>query len=100
MKSECFLQMIFNRISSTSNLFVTHRFGFYRFVANLPRNVRLEIDPTVNEQMKSDNRKLSFFKEHKGKFHQKIELPKKLEEILNTVISGKNDCFSVECPDG
>lgn len=39
--------------------------------------------------MKSDNRKLAFFKEHKGKFHQKNQLPKKLEETINTVLSGK-----------
>lgn len=38
--------------------------------------------------MKSDNRKISFFKEHKGKFHRKTELPKKLEETINTVLSG------------
>lgn len=59
-----------------------------RFVGNLPRNVRLELDESVNEQIKSENRKLAFFKEHKGKFHMKNELPKKLEEILNTIISG------------
>jgi hypothetical protein len=61
---------------------------FSQFVQNLPRNVRLEIDPVVNEQLKSDNRKLAFFKEHKGKFYHKSELPKKLEETINTVLSG------------
>ncbi len=38
--------------------------------------------------MNSDNRKLAFFKEHKGKFHQKNELTKKLEETINTILSG------------
>ncbi|CAF1253765.1 unnamed protein product, partial [Adineta steineri] len=57
------------------------------FVQTLPRNVRLELDPEVNEQLKSDNRKLAFFKEHKGKFHHKSELPKKLEETINTILS-------------
>ena len=61
---------------------------FFQFVQNLPRNVRLELDPIVNEQFKSDNRKLAFFKEHKGKFYHKSELPKKLEETINTVLSG------------
>jgi hypothetical protein len=43
----------------------------------------------VNKQTKSENRKLAFFKEHKGKFHQKNELTKKLEETINTILSGK-----------
>jgi hypothetical protein len=43
----------------------------------------------VNQQLKSDNRKLAFFKEHQGKFHQKNELTKKLEETINTILSGK-----------
>lgn len=51
----------------------------------------------MNKQLKSDNRKLAFFKEHKGKFHQKNELTKKLEETINTILSGKDCCcFSVQ----
>jgi ribosomal protein RSM22 (predicted rRNA methylase) len=59
----------------------------HRFVENLPRNVRLELDSNVNKQLKSDNQKLAFFKEHQGKFHQKNELTKKLEETINTILS-------------
>jgi len=58
-----------------------------RFVQNLSKNVQLELDPAVSEQLKSDNRKLAFFKQHKGKFHQKTQLTKKLEETINTIIS-------------
>jgi len=57
-------------------------------VQNLSKNVQLELDPAVSEQIKSDNRKLAFFKQHKGKFHQKSQLTKKLEETINTIISG------------
>jgi hypothetical protein len=63
-------------------------------VENLPRNIRLELDPNVNQQMKSENRKLAFFKEHKGKFYQKNELTKKLEETINTILSGKIHYFT------
>jgi hypothetical protein len=47
----------------------------------------------VNKQLKSDNQKLAFFKEHQGKFHQKNELTKKLEETINTILSGKKNPF-------
>lgn len=57
---------------------------------NLPRNIRLELDVDVNKQMTSEDRKLAFFKRHKGKFYQKTELPKKLEETINTILSGKS----------
>ncbi len=63
---------------------------FLKFVQNLPRNIRLELDPEVNEQIKSDNRKLAYFKEHKGKFYHKSEIPKKIEETINTILSGKS----------
>ena len=43
----------------------------------------------VNEQFTSENRKLAFFKEHKGKFHHKSELSRKLEETINTILSGR-----------
>lgn len=62
---------------------------------NLPRHLRLELDPEVKKQLESDNRKLSFFKEHKGKFHRKTELPKKLEETINTILSGKRCSNSI-----
>lgn len=42
----------------------------------------------MNEQFTAENRKLAYFKEHKGKFHHKSELPRKLEETINTIISG------------
>ncbi|CAF3478641.1 unnamed protein product [Rotaria sp. Silwood1] len=58
-----------------------------RFVQNLPRNVRLELDADVSKQLTSDNRKLAFFKEHKGKFNHKNSLPKHLEETINTILS-------------
>ncbi|CAF0843607.1 unnamed protein product [Adineta ricciae] len=58
-----------------------------RFVENLPKNIRLELDPDVNKQTESNDRKLAFFKEHKGKFHCKTELPRKLEESINAILS-------------
>lgn len=61
----------------------------FQFVENLPKNIRLELDPDLSKQTESNDRKLAFFKEHKGKFHCKTELPKKLEESINAILSGK-----------
>ncbi|UJR28634.1 hypothetical protein I4U23_009866 [Adineta vaga] len=58
-----------------------------RFVQNLPKNIQLELNPDVNQQITSDDKKLAFFKEHKGKFYHKTELPKKLEESINRILS-------------
>ncbi|CAF4373814.1 unnamed protein product, partial [Rotaria sp. Silwood2] len=74
--------MIFSRNSYSIINYISRR-----FVQNLPRNVQLELDPDVNKQLTSDNRKLAFFKEHKGKFSHKSTLPKQLEETINTILS-------------
>ncbi|CAF1531262.1 unnamed protein product [Rotaria magnacalcarata] len=74
--------MILSRHSLSTVSYVSRR-----FVQNLPRNVRLELDSEVNKQLTSDNTKLAFFKEHKGKFYHKNVLPKQLEETINTVLS-------------
>ncbi|CAF0790368.1 unnamed protein product [Rotaria sordida] len=74
--------MIFSR-----NSFLIINYISRRFVQNLPRNVRLELDPDVSKQLTSDNRKLAFFKEHKGKFNHTSVLPKQLEETINTILS-------------
>ncbi|CAF3406267.1 unnamed protein product [Rotaria socialis] len=74
--------MILSRHSLSTVNYVSRR-----FVQNLPRNVRLELDSEVNKQLTSDSTKSAFFKEHKGKFYHKNVLPKQLEETINTVLS-------------
>ncbi|CAF1439922.1 unnamed protein product, partial [Didymodactylos carnosus] len=68
----------------------SQNFNTYRFVQNVPATLKVELDSTVAGQLQSNNRKLAYFKQHKGKFHLKVSFPKKLEETINTIISDIN----------